>query len=171
MYSGVRKFPCRQWTVSNTFRGISRRLYAPYILSTPRAGASASRCSSGAVRLNSHLVLTAFKPFSSERGGNASDVEIIHYIWSFMLCQSRRLKILQYFQTVRSAQRTSKSTSDRRAYVSLSGKRFSTPPGPFLCLHCRCGSLSTFYIQIRAGLVLTVKYAGITVCEEACLRH
>lgn len=155
----------------NCFKYISRRLYASYILSTLRADASASRCSSGAGRLNSHLVLTAFKTFSLERGRNASDVEIIHYIWSFMLCQSWRLKILQYYQTVRTAQRTSKSTSDRRAYVSLSGNRFSIPPGPVLCRHRRCGSLSPFYIQIRLALVLTVKYGGITVCEEACLRH
>lgn len=164
-------FPYRQWAVSNTFSVISWRLYTFYILSSLWAHAAALRCSSGARRLNSHLVLPAFKPLSLERGGNASDVEIIHYIWSFTLCRSSCRKILQYFPTVCSAQRTSKGTSDQRAYVSLSRNHFSTPPGPFLCLHCRRGNLGVFYIQIRAALVLTVKYGSIIVCANASFLH
>lgn len=160
-----------QLAVSKTFRVIWWRLYTFYILSPLWAQAAALWCSSGARRLNSHLVLPAFKPLSLERGRNVSDVEIIHYIWSFTLCCSSCWKILQYFLTVCSAQRTSNGTSDQWAYVSLSQNHFSTLLGPFLCLHCRHGNLGTFYIQIRAALVLTVKYGSIIVCANASFLH
>lgn len=165
------KFPYWNWTVSYTFWVISWRLYMSYILSPLWAHAAAFRCSSGARRLDSHLVLPAFKLLSLERGGNASDVEIIHYIWSFTRCRSLCRKILQYFPTVCSIQRTSQGTSDQQAYVSLSRNHFSTPPGQFLCLHCRHSNLCVFYIQIRAALVLTVKYGSIMVCASASFLH